>query len=120
VAEALPHRPGAWPWATLLVNLSGCLLLGLVLGLLVTRFPERTWLRPLLGTGVLGGFTTFSAFAVEAVGSLEAGAWLVAVGYVVASVLGGVAAAAAGLLLGRARPPHHRGTATAAVEEEIA
>jgi fluoride exporter len=121
VAVALPSRPGEWPWDTLLVNLVGCLMLGLLLGLLLARSPDRPWLRPLLGTGVLGGFTTFSTFAVETVRSAEAGAWVLAVGYVVASVLGGVAAAAAGLLLGRAiaSPPPSVAALTAA-EEEIA
>lgn len=121
VAEALPHQRGGWPWATLSVNLAGCLLLGLLVGMLFTRFPGRGWLRPLLGTGVLGGFTTFSTFAVETVTSVETGAWAVAAGYVLASVLGGVAAAAAGLLLGRALVTPHPSTAElVAAEEEIA
>lgn len=101
VAEALPSPAGGWPWATLLVNLTGCLLLGLLLAVLAARHPDSPWLRPLLGTGVLGGYTTFSSFAVETVRLAEAGAWATAAGYVLASVLGGVLAAAGGVALGR-------------------
>lgn len=102
VSEALPHDPGGWPWATLLVNLSGCLALGLLIGLVLARSPGSPWLRPFLGTGVLGGFTTFSAFAVETVQLTDAGRPLVAAAYVLVSVAGGVAASALGLLAGRA------------------
>jgi fluoride exporter len=102
VAEALPHDPGAWPWATLLVNLSGCLALGVVLGLVLPRHPGSPWLRPFLATGLLGGWTTYSAVAVETVQLGEAGRPGVALGYVLASVAGGVAASASGLLAGRA------------------
>lgn len=104
VAEGLPHEPSGWPWATLLVNLSGCLLLGLLLGLVLPRFSSSPWLRPLLGTGLLGGYTTYSTFAVETVQLTEAGRPLLAAAYVLASVAGGVAAAAAGILVTRVRP----------------
>jgi CrcB protein len=95
VAAALPSYPAGWPWATLLVNLSGCLLLGVLLAVLAARTPEASWPRPFLAVGVLGGFTTYSAFAVEVVRLAEAGAVL-AGAYVVVSVVGGVAAVAAG------------------------
>jgi CrcB protein len=104
VAQALPSPPTGWPWSTLLVNLTGCLLLGLLLAALFTRHPDHPWLRPFLGTGVLGGYTTFSTFAVDVVRLADAGAWSVAVGYVLTSVAGGVLAAAAGVRLGRAVP----------------
>lgn len=103
VATALPHSPGAWPWATLLVNLTGCLLLGALTAALAARAPEPGWVRPLLAVGVLGGYTTYSAFAVETVGLVEAGAPLLAAGYVLCSVLGGVLAVAAGALAVRSR-----------------
>lgn len=102
VAGALPRDPGGWPWATLLVNVTGCLVLGLLLGLVFARSPAHPWLRPFLGTGVLGGFTTYSAFAVETVQLADAGRPGLAAGYVAASVLGGVAASALGTLAGRA------------------
>ena len=74
VTEALPRDPAGWPWATLLVNLTGCLVLGLLLGLVFARSPDSPWLRPFLGTGVLGGFTTFSAVSVAAAQSEAAAA----------------------------------------------
>jgi fluoride exporter len=89
---------GGWPWATLLVNLTGCFLLGVLLGVLGRRSPEPSWAKPFLGVGVLGGYTTYSAFAVEVVELVDDGAPALAAGYVLASVLGGVLAVAAGAL----------------------
>lgn len=96
LAEALPASPDGLPVATLLTNLSGCLALGVLVG----SRPDAPWLRPFLGTGVLGGFTTFSAFALES-DRLLATAPVVAVLYLVLSTAGGVALAAAGLRVGR-------------------
>ena len=101
VGVALPSSPGSWPWATLLVILNGCLRIGVLLAVLLARFPASPWLRPFLATGVLGGYTTYSAFAVEVVQLID-GAPAMAATYVVASVLGGVLAVAAGLVLARA------------------
>ncbi|WP_104525757.1 fluoride efflux transporter CrcB [Blastococcus atacamensis] len=101
LAEALPSSLPGWPWATLLVNLTGCLLLGLLAAVLAGRAPGSPWARPFLGVGVLGGFTTYSTFAVETVRLADAGAAGTAAGYVVVSVVGGIAAAAAGMLAGR-------------------
>lgn len=85
----------AVPVATLLINLAGACALGLVVGVLGPRHPSA---RSFLGTGVLGGFTTYSAFAVQtATGPLWLSVVLAAV-----SVLGGVLLAGAGLRAGRA------------------
>jgi CrcB protein len=102
IGEALPHSPGSWPWATLLVNLLGCLLIGVLLAVLLARFPRSPWLRPFLAVGVLGGFTTYSTFAVDVVRLTDAGHPVLAVAYLLASVLGGVLAVVAGLLAARA------------------
>ena len=102
VATALPHARGAWPWATLLVNLTGCLVIGALLAVLLARFPHSPWLRPFLAVGVLGGYTTYSTFAVDAVQLARAGHGGLAVGYVLVSVVGGVLAVVVGLLAGRA------------------
>jgi CrcB protein len=99
---ALPSPAGAWPTATLLVNLTGCLLIGALLAVLAARAPTHPWLRPFLATGVLGGWTTYSTFAMDTVHLAEAGNWAAAVGYVLASVVGGVLAVVVGLVLGRA------------------
>jgi fluoride exporter len=97
VAEAVGPA-GGWPWATLLVNLTGCFLLGVLLGVVGRRSPEPSWVRPFLGVGVLGGYTTYSAFAVEVAELVDDGAPALAAGYVLASVLGGVLAVAGGAL----------------------
>jgi CrcB protein len=102
VTTALPHASGAWPWATLLVNLTGCLAIGALLAVLLARFPASPWLRPFLAVGVLGGYTTYSTFAVDVVQLARSGRGLLAVAYVLASVLGGLVAVVLGLLAGRA------------------
>jgi CrcB protein len=121
VGTALPRSPADWPWATMLVNLTGCLVLGVLLGLLFARHLDHPWLRPFLGTGVLGGYTTFSTFAVETVELADAGAWASAGAYVAVSVVGGVLAAAAGVALGRVLAPQPVPVSVeVAAEEEIA
>lgn len=91
-----------FPWGTLAVNLLGGLAMGVLAGGLL-RFGEHgeQW-RLLLGVGVLGGFTTFSAFSLDVMLMLERGEWSVALGYVLASVVGSIAALALGLGVARA------------------
>jgi len=60
--EFLPNLPGEIPWTTMLTNVLGALVLAL---LLVSFPPTVRWIRPLFGTGLIGGFTTFSAVAVD-------------------------------------------------------
>ena len=62
---ALPTSAGGFPWTTLGVNVVGCALLGLLLVLVTDLWDAHRLLRPLLGTGVLGGFTTFSSWSVD-------------------------------------------------------
>ena len=88
----------AFPWGTLAVNVVGSLLMGFLAALLVGRSEARL----LLMTGVLGGFTTFSAFSLDAWNLWERGDVTLAAGYVLASVLGSAAALGVGLVLGRA------------------
>ena len=89
---------GGFPVATLLVNVIGALLIGV----LAARLPQTTGLRQFLGTGVLGGFTTYSAFMTGA-DALWTDAPLLAFSYAVGSLMLGLAAAALGLHLGRPR-----------------
>jgi CrcB protein len=89
---------GAFPLATLIANVAGALLIGV----LATRLPRSSDTRVFLGTGVLGGFTTYSAFAVGSV-ELWTDAPLLAVLHVVMTLGLGIAAAAAGMRLGRRR-----------------
>ena len=92
--------PG-FPYGTLTVNLVGGLAMGLLAGTLMRTGASEAW-RLFLGVGVLGGFTTFSAFTLDAVTLYQRGAGAVALGYVLCSVLGSVAALLAGLALARA------------------
>jgi CrcB protein len=95
---ALPTAPGTFPLATFLVNALGCFLMGaLVAGL--GRWPGAHPLaRPFLGTGVLGGFTTFSTYAVDSDGLLTGPAPHVALGlaYLVGTLVAAIGAAALG------------------------
>src|SRR3954471_6812642 len=70
VAEALPHDPGGFPWSPFSANVVGCFLIGVLMVLVVERWSRRPLARPFLGTGVLGGFTTFSTYAVDTRGLL--------------------------------------------------
>lgn len=90
----------AFPWGTLAVNVAGCFAIGVVAALVATRLPGET-ARLFLMTGLLGGFTTFSAFSLDAVALWERGALGLAGAYVAASVLVSIAAVVAGLALGR-------------------
>lgn len=92
---AVPHRPGEFPWATFAVNVVGCLLIGVLTAVLAAR-PAHPLARPFLGVGVLGGFTTFSAYAVDAQRLLTDGAAGTAGVYLAATVLGALAAVATG------------------------
>ena len=88
---------GTFPWGTLIVNVTG----GLAMGLLAARLgPEQETVRLALGVGVLGGFTTFSAFSLETVRLMEHQPGL-AMLYAAASVVLSVGACWAGLMLGR-------------------
>ena len=89
-----------FPWGTLCVNLVGGLLMGVLAGTL-TRTGGDEASRLLLGVGVLGGFTTFSAFSLDTVLMIERGDVALALAYVAASVIGSVAALYAGLNLVR-------------------
>jgi CrcB protein len=91
--------PG-YPWGTLTVNLAGGFAMGLLAGL-VSRFVSGEEWRLLLGVGVLGGFTTFSAFSLEVANMIERGSIGTAALYAVVSVVGSVAALFIGLALAR-------------------
>lgn len=104
VATALPHGGAAWPWATLVTNVVGSFLIG-VLMITVERRAPHPLVRPFLGVGVLGGFTTFSTFALDAQHLLDAGRPFVALGYAAASLLGCFAATALAVTLTRRAVP---------------
>jgi fluoride exporter len=90
-----------FPWSTFTINLSGCFLIGLVIAVLVEQHQTPTWLRSGLVVGVLGGYTTFSTFAQEALDLLRAEDVALALLYSLGSLAGGVLAVLAGTVLGR-------------------
>lgn len=69
----LPHHVSEWAWATLFTNMSGCLLMGVLMVLITERIRPHPLVRPLLGVGVLGGYTTFSTYAVDTMGVVQSG-----------------------------------------------
>lgn len=101
LAEALPHADGSIPWATFAVNVTGAFAMGLLVTYLVDRPGVHRLARPFVGVGVLGGWTTFSALAVETVRLAEGAHVQVALAYVAGTFLAGVLAVGAGLGLGR-------------------
>ena len=107
----LPHTDSGFPWSTLLINVVG----SLALGLLVARVwpTASSWVRAGLGTGVLGSFTTFSALIVSLLTLTQAGMSLLALVYLLVSLVAGFAAALLGVRLGS-----RRGTAPALEVDE--
>ena len=110
VGAVLRYLLGAWtagnlgtglPFGTWTVNIVGGLAMGLLAGWIAARGEDGEPLRLLLGVGVLGGFTTFSAFSLELVAMIERGEIVLALAYAVSSVAGSVVALYAGLVLVR-------------------
>jgi fluoride exporter len=92
LAEAFPHSATSWPWPTFAVNIIAAFLLGYFVTRLQERLPLSSYRRPLLGTGLCGGLSTFSTMQVELLNMLSAHAWGLAAGYAAASIAGGYAA----------------------------
>jgi CrcB protein len=82
--------PGHWPWPTFIVNIVGAFLLGYFTTRLLERLPVSSYRRPLLGTGICGGLTTFSTMQVEIIKMLEHHQYGLAVGYTTASIVAGL------------------------------
>ncbi|MFI2754598.1 fluoride efflux transporter FluC [Cellulomonas sp. P22] len=114
LTQVVREPAGAFPWTTFAINVVGSFLLGLLVVGVVGRLGAPAWVRPALGTGLLGGFTTFSAYT-HAVDALVTGAEPgTALAYLLGSLVAGVVAAGAGVATG-ARLPARRGT-----DEELA
>lgn len=90
-----------FPWGTLLINLSGSLVLGLYLAFVSTRQFGAPRSRLFVATGAVGAYTTFSTFAYETVRLLQHGHAVTALAYVGASLVGGLVACAVGITIGR-------------------
>lgn len=105
VARLVPVGAHAFPWATFWTNVSGSLVLGFVLVLLLERFPPARYLRAFVATGFIGAYTTFSTFVVEADLLVKDGHAVLAGAYAAASVVAGLLAAWAGMTVARRLPP---------------
>jgi fluoride exporter len=90
---------GTFPYGTLLINLSGCFLLGLIGQLTLNRMLVSADMRMAIAVGFFGGYTTFSSFGWETAKMLEDGEWLPATTYVIASVVAGLLLSIAGIRL---------------------
>ncbi len=95
--EASPVTAGTFPRTTLLINVIGSFLLGIV----VSAGRDTWWARPLFGIGVMGGLTTMSTFAVETASLARTDHWTLAVTYAVVSAAAAIAACALGLVVAR-------------------
>lgn len=91
----------SFPWATLVVNVSGCLLVGFLIAAIVDRHNAPAWVRAGLVVGFCGGYTTFSTFAQETLDLAEGRAGALALANVVLSVALGLVAVFVGARLGR-------------------
>jgi fluoride exporter len=97
LAVLWPHHTGQFPWATFVTNGAGCLLIGVLMGLIGTVWARTRLVRPFLGVGVLGGFTTFSTYAVDGQTATQAGHAGTALLYLMASLAVGFIATFCGL-----------------------
>jgi CrcB protein len=107
IARWLPTPHDGFPWATFWTNLSGSFLLGLLLVVLLERFPPTRLVRPFLATGVIGAFTTMSTYEVETALLIKDGQAGTGLLYGLGSLVAGLLLAYAGILAGRLTPPRH-------------
>ncbi len=98
----LPHDPGQWPLATWVINVSGCFLIGVLMTVITELTSPHRLVRPFLGVGVLGGYTTFSTAMVDVQQLILARHAGAALGYMLATLGAAVVATFLGMALGRA------------------
>jgi CrcB protein len=102
IGLAAPPRADGFPWDIFAINLSGAFALAVLLVLLLEVFPSTRYVRPALGTGFIGAFTTFSSLATATDHLLAHGHPALAIVYTFGSLFAGLAAALLGLICGRA------------------
>ena len=106
VALALPTRPGTFPLSTFVINISGSFALGVLLCFLAECWRPSEYPRPLVGSGVIGAYTTWSTFMVEADQLFQHGHALTGIAYLTGSLFSGLAAVWAGVAIARIRWGH--------------
>ncbi|MFF0296050.1 fluoride efflux transporter CrcB [Kitasatospora sp. NPDC004614] len=101
IALAWPTPVDGFPWATLVINAAGCAVIGAFMTVLTEAWRAHRLVRPFFGTGVLGGFTTFSTYAVDIQRLMLAGRAPAALGYLAATLLAAMVAVWAGAAAAR-------------------
>jgi len=102
LSSAFPYGPGEFPWPVFWANVSGCLLIGVLMVLITEWRPAHRLVRPFLGVGVLGGYTTFSTYTVDVQRAVEHGAPRVGLAYLALTLAAALAAVLTGVRLTRA------------------
>ena len=98
IEEALPTPVGGVPWATFLINVTGSLALGFLMVYVLEVWPPRRYVRPFIGVGILGGYTTFSTYTTEIRALLAGHAWATGTLYALGSLALGLVAVWAGIV----------------------
>lgn len=101
ISLALPTAANQFPWSTFLINVSGSALLGFLLVLLIEQFPRGRLVRPLVGSGLIGAYTTFSTLEVDTVLLFRGHEIGLGIIYLISSLLAGLAAVWLGMNLAR-------------------
>ena len=104
VSRIIHVAPGSFPWATFAINVTGSFVLGVLIALIIERWPPSRYLRPFAAIGFLGAYTTFSTYVTEAAVLAKDHHLDVAVIYVVASLVCGLVAVYAGIVSARLWP----------------
>jgi CrcB protein len=100
VGLAFPHTPDGFPWGTALVNLSGSMAMGVLVVWVLSMRDPHPWLRPFVGVGVLGGWTTFSTYALDFHSLVVTDHELEGAAYLFGSLIVGLLAVGLGVSLG--------------------
>jgi CrcB protein len=101
IAQLLPTEPGRFPWGTFLTNVSGCFAIGVLMVLITEVWTGHRLVRPFLGVGFLGGYTTFSTYTAETRNLLQPGTVALAFGYLAGALLAALPAVLAAVVLTR-------------------
>ena len=120
VELAWPSVAGTFPWATFATNVTGCLLIGVLMVWVVEAGGAHPLVRPFLGVGVLGGYTTFSTYAVQTQSLLRGGHVVTAAAYLLGTVVAALLGVALGVAAGRATLRLRRGVDRYDETEEVA
>lgn len=108
LSVAFPHSPGSFAWATFAINVAGCALIGALMVAVTETWQAHRLVRPFLGVGVLGGFTTFSTYIVDIQHALAAGVPRTALTYLAGTVVTALAAVYLGAHSARLLTRPHR------------